>query len=219
MKVFEIFNSIDGEVSGFHQGGLTTFIRLAGCNLRCSYCDTPDSLDTNRGIEKSLKNILKEVISIGCPRITITGGEPLYQSLFLPDLITLLLQKITSCLITIETNGSKIPLIDFCGHSQISWVMDYKLPSSGIKKRPSLSPFYLLSSNDWIKFVIGSEEDMKEAVRVKTKLQSSQKCQALFAFGVLYEKVKPQTLLEWLQVYRIWDSTINIQLHKLIHLK
>jgi 7-carboxy-7-deazaguanine synthase len=219
IRISEIFNSIDGEVTGFGQGGLTTFIRFAGCNLRCSYCDTPDSLDKHGGTETSFQDILEKVVSIGCPRITITGGEPLNQSFFLSDLMVLLLREIPGCQITIETNGTRIPLFDFCGHSQISWIMDYKLPSSKIKEKPSLSYFELLSSNDWVKFVIGTKEDFNEALQVKKELQLNRKCQARFAFGVLYGKLEPQILLKWLQSNHIWDSSINLQLHKIAGMK
>ena len=75
LVVNEIFGSIDGE--GLRTGELATFIRLAGCNLRCSYCDTDYALKANQGTEMSIDEIIAKVKDIGYRNITLTGGEPL----------------------------------------------------------------------------------------------------------------------------------------------
>ena len=75
MKVVEIFKSIEGE--GIRAGYPATFIRLFGCNLRCSYCDTPYGYEGNDYKEMTVDEIVQECMCLNCPRITLTGGEPL----------------------------------------------------------------------------------------------------------------------------------------------
>ena len=75
MKVVEIFNSIEGE--GSRAGYLATFIRLYGCNLRCSYCDSVYSFTNNDYTEMSIEEIINTVNGYNCKKVTLTGGEPL----------------------------------------------------------------------------------------------------------------------------------------------
>ena len=75
MRVIEIFDSIDGE--GVFTGSLATFIRLGGCNMRCSYCDTGYALNAKDGVEMSIAEIVRKVRKIGNTHITLTGVEPL----------------------------------------------------------------------------------------------------------------------------------------------
>ena len=103
MRVNEIFRSINGEVNSIGQGSFCTFIRLAGCSLRCSYCDTEYAQDPKSGREMSVEEIITEVKNLGCRNVTITGGEPLDQRLDLHYL----LQKLwfSKHNIVVETNG------------------------------------------------------------------------------------------------------------------
>ena len=82
MRVIEIFKSIDGE--GIRAGFPVTFIRLEGCNLRCSYCDTKYSYEDANCREMTIDEIYTEVYKLGCSRITLTGGEPLVHEYFAP---------------------------------------------------------------------------------------------------------------------------------------
>ena len=165
MKVNEIFDSLSGEIDGFGgQGRPTTFIRLQGCNFSpdgCSYCDSPMAKRLCGGQELSVDDVMR---SVNMPKVIITGGEPLMQCIEVIELIRKLLTK--NIPTTIETNGSiQIPR-DFPtphqGAARVEYlriVMDYKLPSSGMKQRMDPEAHYLLSSLDVIKFVIATRED------------------------------------------------------------
>ena len=103
IKINEIFTSIDGEVNRYGQGGLTTFIRLAGCNLQCSYCDTKQAQAMDTGVDMTIDEITER---IEVSKVTITGGEPLCQKDELIELINSLC--FTDIRVTVETNGSLI---------------------------------------------------------------------------------------------------------------
>ena len=112
MKVIEIFDSIDGE--GIRTGQCATFIRLAGCNLRCSYCDTVYSLFGEETPCEYTEMTVDEIISkvnMTYKRVTLTGGEPLVHT----DSAELVL-KLTEigCDVNIETNGA-VDIVDFLG--------------------------------------------------------------------------------------------------------
>ena len=112
MKLNEIFYSID--VEGLRTGELAVFIRLAGCNLNCSYCDTKYALKPNAGTKMSIDDILKEVEKYHCPNITLTGGEPLIHK-EVNDLIDKLIEN--GYQVNIETNGA----IDIAPYHRVVW--------------------------------------------------------------------------------------------------
>ena len=157
MKVSEIFYSIEGE--GIEVGRPEVFIRLAGCNLRCNWCDTKYAL--NDGKEISIDEIIQEARRHSVKNISITGGEPLLQREELVELVEEL--KELNYWIQINTNGTifdqKIfELVDLI-------TMDYKCPSSGMK-----SDFQVLvrtknsfGSKLQLKFVISNEGDYQYA--------------------------------------------------------
>jgi 7-carboxy-7-deazaguanine synthase len=155
MKLIEIFKSIQGE--GKNQGKPTVFVRLAGCNLNCSWCDTPHSHDVGQELDND--EIIRRVEASGCMEICITGGEPLLQISELRVLLSRLSRLGYS--IEIETNGT----IDF-GQVQdnATICMDVKCPSSG--EQSDLALLRKISSGDSVKFVIGDLEDCQYAERV-----------------------------------------------------
>ncbi len=173
LKVHSIFESISGEAGGFPQGTWCTFIRLQGCNLRCDWCDTAVSQDSQKGEEMTPDEILEQCHT---RHILITGGEPLLQGRALVPLITRLLHEGKK--VQIETNGSyPIPhptWITIPGYDQlpIYWVVDYKCPSSGMSgEMPSIES--LISQihrarkhrdEVWIKWVIADERDLAFAL-------------------------------------------------------
>ncbi len=150
MIVNEIFSSIDGE--GIRTGELATFIRLAGCNLRCRYCDTEYALDNNLGSEMNITEILNEVKKYKNRNITLTGGEPLAHK-ETNKLIEELIKN--NYFVNIETNGS-IDIEPYIGKCLIT--MDYKCKSSLMEKTMLLSNLEKLSETDVLKFVINSED-------------------------------------------------------------
>ncbi|GAJ03129.1 unnamed protein product, partial [marine sediment metagenome] len=156
LKVNEIFFSIQGESS--YAGRPCVFVRLTGCNLRCSYCDTQYAYDEGREME--IGEIIDRVASYECPLVEVTGGEPL-------------IQKETSVLIhrfleegfevLLETNGSQdISQID----DRCVKIVDIKCPSSGEEEKNDLDNLTRLTDKDEIKFVIGSREDYEYARKI-----------------------------------------------------
>jgi len=155
MKIAEIFRSLQGE--GKNQGRPCLFIRLAGCNLKCRWCDTQDS--RIGGKTMSLDTILEHVWRINPPYVCITGGEPLLQGDELERLLDSLRRRGTA--IDIETNGT----IDFSRFQpSASICMDVKCPSSG--EQSDLSLLEKLRPEDSVKFVVKDEDDCRYAQEV-----------------------------------------------------
>lgn len=163
LNVQAIFDSIDGEENAFGGAGeLTTFIRLKGCNLRCGYCDTKYSQEAK---PENWMTVDEAIQQIHFPKVTITGGEPLLQKEALEELCNRLRYYSNNkqySRVSIETNGSILPT--YFTHD-IRYVVDYKLPSSGVTKHMKSSTFYALRYEDVIKFVISDIEDYEYAKR------------------------------------------------------
>lgn len=162
-KINEIYDSIDGEFNGFRgMGQPSTFIRLVGCNLNCAWCDTKYTLlDTGENTqEMTIPTILEK---INLPHVTLTGGEPLLQDIE-PLVNTLQDYDLVESL-TIETNGS-IMIEQYKPQQALSiaYMVDYKLPSSGMSDHNYKDLFSQLMDWDAIKFVCARLEDFYEAV-------------------------------------------------------
>ena len=225
MLINSIFNSIDGEVNRFGQGMLTTFIRLQGCNLKCSYCDTPQAqskLRTSENFELTPMEIIKQIKILGRKKVTITGGEPLVQRKELLRLVEMIPKFFGwDFPITIETNGSK----SLKGISDVaSWVVDYKLPSSGMEDSMNYNAFCYLSQDDFVKFVIQTKEDFNKATQTIEEIWPISEDVMdfpVFAFSPVYKKITPARLLSWLNespIPKLYKTALNIQLHKIIGL-
>lgn len=148
MKIVEIFSSISGE--GLRQGLPATFIRCAGCNLNCAWCDTPES--HGKGTDMSVAEIVS-MVSQGMPRyVIITGGEPLLQEEELRELLAAL--RDDSFRIEIETNGT-LPFTGVREYATIS--MDIKCPSSGEESDQNLLAD--IRPEDAVKFVVMDRAD------------------------------------------------------------
>lgn len=161
LSVVEIFNSIQGE--GVNLGKPATFIRLAGCPLRCAYCDTKYSWDVAAGKALAPEEVLAEVEALGPRRhLVVTGGEPMiWAGRGLEELLCGL-RKFGE--VEVETSGAYAPTqgVDRC--------VDYydvspKLSNAGVR-RYALSGFYPRSEKAWFKFVVGSRADVDEALRL-----------------------------------------------------
>lgn len=155
MKVSEIFRSIQGE--GRNQGRPCTFIRFAGCNLRCSWCDTPHAL--HGGTDTDQEEIIARVRALGGTYVCLTGGEPLLQGRPLLSLAETLAGL--GYMIDIETNGT-IGFSLFHGYASIC--MDVKCPSSG--EESNLSLLSDITGNDSVKFVVRDLADCEYAAGV-----------------------------------------------------
>jgi len=151
--VNEIFNSIQGE--SLYAGLPCTFIRLTGCNLRCSYCDTRYSYE--EGTSLTMIDIMDRVSGYECPLVEITGGEPLLQN-ETPLLITNLIEN--GYKVLLETNGTiDISRID----ERCIKIVDIKCPSSGESGKNNLDNLNRLNVKDQVKFVINNYEDYEYA--------------------------------------------------------
>lgn len=225
MRIIEIFNSIDGEVTGWGQGAPSTFIRFAGCNLKCSFCDTPTSRDRERGQVLTLSQLFKTVDKMSdCRQITITGGEPLLQG----DVVVKIIQKYINKRITVETNGTIDPKPFMDNH--VSIVVDYKLPSAKCQP-PNLSHYLNLRTQDVIKFPlrVDSPKDYQTVESFVTFLRSQmQKCwgtaRPILAISPIFDRAKKVDLIgvkkitEW-ECFRREGFILSVQLHKLIGVK
>jgi 7-carboxy-7-deazaguanine synthase len=199
MKIVEIFRSLQGE--GKNQGKPCLFIRLAGCNLKCRWCDTPAS--RSGGIEMSLDTIMEQVWRINPPYVCVTGGEPLLQADELERLLVSMKKRGTA--IDIETNGT----IDFSRFQPCASIcMDVKCPSSG--EQSDLSLLEKIRPEDSVKFVVKDEEDCRYAQEVLKTYPISGEVFLSPVFGADYQPLVRFVLTNTLPV------RFQLQLHKIL---
>ena len=212
MRIYSIFNSIDGEVNAFHQGCFTTFIRTVGCNLSCEYCDTEYALREDAGKEMSMREIVDEVKSIGCHKVTITGGEPLIQK-NMPNLIHLLVHS--GFVVTVETNGSIVlPGLNASVALNLSWIVDFKIRDASCME---LKNYYQLTNRDFIKCVISSKDDFLFFKQILENMRSNG-CVAKIALSPAHNEFDVNELVALCKQFKMFDIVINVQLHKLLDL-
>ena len=151
MKVVEIFKSLQGE--GIHIGAPTVFVRFAGCNLRCDWCDTKYAWEG--GEEKTADAIIEEVRGHGVKRVCLTGGEPMLQKG-----IVALVNRMLNCGldVTLETNGT-CELEELPCTERFTMSMDVKCPSSGVSEKTNASNVELLGPTDQLKFIVADKSD------------------------------------------------------------
>ncbi len=205
LKVNEIFYSIQGESS--YAGRPCVFVRLTGCNLRCSYCDTRYAYDEGEDLE--LGDIIDRITSPRCALVEITGGEPLMQK-DTPLLIRKLLDMGFEVLL--ETNGSMdISAID----DRCVKIVDIKCPSSGEAAKNELANLKRLQTKDEIKFAIGSREDYDYAKNILSFINSANENIKPPLFSPVYGKINPELLARWILADHL-NVRVQIQLHKVI---
>ena len=202
LAVYSIFKSIQGEST--HTGRPCTFVRLAGCPLDCSYCDTAHVRDA-AGRTMEVSAILKEVECLGVGLVEITGGEPLAQQ-GTPELVTALIESRKEVLV--ETSGA-FPIDALDGRAVV--IMDVKPPGSGMSGKLVESNLDLVVDRGVeVKFVLTSRGDFDWAVNLIRGRGIEGKCELLFS-PVLGE-VEPRDLASWLL-----DSGVNGRLQLQIH--
>lgn len=208
-KVNEIFLSIDGE--GCRTGLPVVFVRLYGCNLNCSYCDTRYSCEQQEYKEMSLYDILAQVLSYGVPRVTLTGGEPLIHPGVKDLIVSLVANDIE---VNIETNGAVDldEFIEFKYNSKVVFTMDYKCKSSGMEDKMILSNLVFLQPKDVIKFVVSNYNEMEEMEYI---LEAS-KCKAQVYVSPVFGAIEPKELVEYVLENKLNNVKVQVQLHKII---
>jgi len=203
LKINEIFKSIQGESS--HAGLPCIFVRLTGCNLRCSYCDTEYAFYA--GKEMTVADIVNAVERFGISLVEITGGEPLLQKKVYPLMQTLLEKQFT---VMLETGGSlaldKVP-------EPVIKIMDLKCPASGEESRNNYDNLSRLTLKDEVKFVILNREDYDWSKRILNEYAIHEKAQVLFS--PVYEKLDLKDLAKWVLEDNL-PVRIQTQLHKVI---
>ena len=204
LLVNEVFYSIQGE--SIYSGIPCVFLRLTGCNLRCSYCDTTYAY--YEGVELRIEEILSRVDNYKCPLIEITGGEPLLQN-ETPLLIYRLLEKKYEVLL--ETNGSiDISIVD----SRCIKIVDIKCPTSRESDKNDLENLKRLNQVDQIKFIVGNRKDY-EFAKETTKLVPNGFPMKNVLFSPLIEQMHPSQLANWILEDGLMVR-LQLQLHKII---
>lgn len=206
MKVSEIFNSIEGE--GKRVGLPSTFIRLFGCNLRCSYCDSMYSIEGTDYTEMSVDDIIAKVEKIGCKNVTLTGGEPLIHK----DVNNLLIKlALSDYKVNVETNGTIIPNVR---HDNIFYTVDFKTYSSGVSDKMNEAVFASLHEEDVIKCVCGSLVDLSQSLDFLRGmgLQNFSNIYISPVFG----QIEPEILVEFVKSHELWNWKVQLQIHKII---
>lgn len=214
MRINELFVSLSGETDGWgNQGGLATFVKLQGCNLRCSWCDAPRAQDPEGGNEASIDKVLEWCET---KHVVITGGEPLLQVEEVAVLAGMLSAQ--GKRITIETNGSFYPFFSTVPR----YVVDYKLGKSGMSEKMLLDIYECLRPEDVIKFVVADLQDYREA---KALIHSNPQWKARKVLSPVLPycgEVMPEfckLLANVLVEDQLEEVTLSLQYHKLLDLR
>ena len=210
LYVNDIFYSIQGESS--FAGYPCKFIRLAGCNLKCGYCDTKEALDIKNSKQLSINEIKSVLNNIGSGNIRlveITGGEPMLQEEVF-DLFNELIELNYSVLL--ETNGT-ISLKNI-GEAVIK-IIDVKCPSSGFSKEFNYENLKYIGRSDEVKFVIGTDDDYdfaKDFLKIN-KINADKLIFSAVESSMSSNELAEKILKDGLNV------RLGIQLHKILRLK
>lgn len=203
MLISEIYKSINGE--GRFAGFPTSIVRVAGCNLNCSWCDTTYAL--TGGERLPIDEIMSKIREFNTSRVLITGGEPLLQE-ETGELARRLLEIGYHTLV--ETNGS-LP-IDALPEGVFRCV-DIKTPSSGESGKNLLENIDYLLHTDDVKFVIADRDDFNWSINFTRRFNLISRCDVLFS--PVWGRLPPDTLARWILDSGM-DIRLNLQLHKLI---
>ncbi|MCM1202945.1 MAG: putative 7-carboxy-7-deazaguanine synthase QueE [Bacteroidales bacterium] len=211
MRVVEHFISINGE--GRRAGQLAFFIRFAGCNLACAYCDTAWANQEDTACELySAEALYRMIKESGVHNVTLTGGEPLLQENML-ELLTVL-KRDEKLRIEIETNGS-VDIGAFMLYDNITFTLDYKTSVSGMEDRMCLANYQRLRDVDTVKFVVGSREDLLRSREIVERYHLTERGCGIY-LSPCFGKIEPADMVEFL-IEQKWNAVnIQLQLHKYI---
>ena len=203
LRITEIFLSLQGEARD--AGWPTVFVRLTGCPLRCTYCDTAYAF--HGGEWRDIDGILAEVAGHGVRHVCVTGGEPLAQKRCIG-----LLRRLCDAgyVVSLETSGAlDIGEVD----PRVSRVLDIKTPGSGEEARNLWSNIALLTAHDQVKFVICSRADYEWARGVVAEHALHERCDVLFSPSK--SEVEARELADWIVADRL-PVRFQMQLHKIL---
>ena len=206
LLISEIFTSIQGESN--YTGKVFFFIRLAVCNLDCSYCDTKYAFDKEKASVLSINEIVEQAVRSGISLVEITGGEPLLQKNVLSLCDELIENGLT---VLMETNGSLL-ISDI--NPKVTRIIDCKCPSSGESGKMNFDNFSYMSANDEVKFVLVNEEDYIYAKSVISRHKLANITQKIL-FSPVLGKLEPKLLSKWM-IRDKSSARLQLQLHKII---
>ena len=203
IKINEIYLSVQGEST--HTGLPCIFIRLTGCNLRCSWCDTAYAF--HEGKNMSIDEILQKVENFGIHLFEITGGEPLMQD----NVYTLMRRLIENGYkVMLETGGSisleRVP-------KDVIKIMDLKCPGSGEQEKNNLDNLKLLTPHDEVKFVILDRKDYEWSRDIIKKFKINETAHILLS--PVFDKLELKEMVKWILEDRL-PVRLQTQLHKII---
>ena len=210
VDVIEIFTSINGE--GPRAGELACFVRLKGCNLRCTYCDTmyanaPDAPSETLSVEA----VVARVLATGVHNVTLTGGEPLLSPAARALVAALVAHE--PLRVELETNGS-VDLAPYLKLPRVTATMDYKLPGSGMERAMRHENFALLRPQDTVKFVAGSDADLQRALEIIRQYDLTARCHVYLS--PVFGRIDPADMVEFMKVHCLNGVRLQLQLHKFI---
>jgi 7-carboxy-7-deazaguanine synthase len=203
LLIHEIYRSIQGEST--FAGLPCVFVRLAVCDSRCVWCDTPHAF--NQGTPWELSAVVERVVQYQCPLVEVTGGEPLLQPEVLPLMSQLADRGLT---VLLETSGAHdVGRVD----PRVHIIMDLKCPDSGECTGNRWANLDLLKPSDQLKFVIASRRDFDWAVETVHALRLDQRFVVLLS--PVFGSVEPVQLADWLLASGL-QVRMQLQLHKCI---
>jgi 7-carboxy-7-deazaguanine synthase len=203
LKIYEIFYSLQGETSRI--GLPTVFIRLTGCPMRCTYCDTEYAFSGGNNME--IAEILQKVVGFNTKYITVTGGEPLAQKECY-DLLKTLCDAGYS--VSLETGGKMdISPVD----ARVSVILDIKTPTSTEEKNMLWTNVDHIKPKDEIKFVLCNREDYDWAKTKISALKLAEKCPILFSPS--FHDLSAEQLAAWILEDKL-PVRMQLQLHKIL---
>ena len=201
LRINEIFFSIQGESSKV--GLPTIFIRLTGCPLRCSYCDTAYAF--HDGNKMTVDDIIKDLSQYCTKHVTVTGGEPLAQK-SCNELLTRLSDE--GFQVSLETSGAiDVAHVD----ERVMKVMDIKTPGSAEQSKNKFENIAHITAKDQVKFVIGDRPDYEWSKQKMSEFNLTEKCEVLFSPE--HESVNPTDLANWILEDKL-NVRLQVQLHK-----
>jgi 7-carboxy-7-deazaguanine synthase len=203
MRITEIFYSIQGEST--YAGLPCTFVRLTGCPLRCTWCDSEYTF--HGGIDLSLNEVMERVRAYDCRLVEVTGGEPLHQ----PEVFSLIHALCEDgCTVLVETSGAiDVSPIDLRAHI----ILDVKCPGSGMMDRMDWKNLDRLTAKDEVKFVLKNRVDYEWACSILTQYDLTHRCAILFS--PVFGELDLRQLAEWMLADKL-SVRFQMQLHKYI---